>query len=66
MENVGSKLKDANGGELARWARHAAGDVPLRLQQASQPVGETGAFAPSAQDIARVETRIFELRKKAS
>ena len=61
-----SELKDMTQVELAAKGRDLRQEVfNLRLQQASAQLEKPAQLRTLRRDIARVETRITELRKKA-
>ncbi|HEX3798948.1 MAG TPA: 50S ribosomal protein L29 [Verrucomicrobiae bacterium] len=60
------KIKDATADELAAMGRDLRHEMfTLRLQQASSQLEKPARLRNIRKDIARVETRISQLRKKA-
>jgi large subunit ribosomal protein L29 len=67
MKMSDPKLKDATAVELAAMGRDMRQEMfTLRLQQASSQLEKPARLRHLRKDIARVETRISQLRKKAS
>ena len=61
------ELKDMTVSELAAKSRDVRQEIfNLRLQQASSQLEKPARLRTLRKDIARVETRISQLRKKAS
>jgi large subunit ribosomal protein L29 len=66
MKYSDSKIKDATLVELGALGRDLRHEVfNLRLQQASAQLEKSARLRTLRKDIARVETRISELRNKA-
>ncbi|MGH7940153.1 MAG: 50S ribosomal protein L29 [Limisphaerales bacterium] len=66
MKYSDSKIKDATLVELGALGRDLRQEVfNLRLQQASAQLEKSARLRTLRKDIARVETRISELRNKA-
>ena len=66
MKMSDPKLKDATAVELAAMGRDLRHEMfNLRLQQASSQLEKPARLRSLRKDIARVETRISQLRKKA-
>jgi large subunit ribosomal protein L29 len=66
MKYSDSKIKDATLVELSALGRDLRHDMfNLRLQQASAQLEKSARLKTLRKDIARVETRISELRNKA-
>ena len=62
-----AELKDMTAVELAAKSRDLRQEMfNLRLQQASAQLEKSGRLRTIRRDIARVETRISQLRNKAS
>ena len=60
-----AELKDATIPELAAKSRDMRQEIfNLRLQQASSQLQKPGRFRELRHDIARIETRISQLRKE--
>ncbi|HET7625203.1 MAG TPA: 50S ribosomal protein L29 [Verrucomicrobiae bacterium] len=61
------KIKDATPAELTVLSRDLRQEIfNLRLQQASAQLEKAGRLRTLRRDIARVETRISQLRNKAA
>jgi large subunit ribosomal protein L29 len=61
------KIKDATAVELSALSRDLRQEMfNLRLQQASSQLEKPARLRDLRRDIARVETRISQLRKKAA
>ena len=66
MKMSDPKLKDATADELAAMGRDLRHEMfNLRLQQASSQLEKPARLRLLRKDIARVETRISQLRKQA-
>jgi large subunit ribosomal protein L29 len=66
MKMSDPKLKDATATELAAMGRDLRHErFTLRLQQASSQLEKSNRLRSLRKDIARVETRISQLRTKA-
>jgi large subunit ribosomal protein L29 len=66
MKMSDPKIKDATADELAAMGRDLRHEMfTLRLQQASSQLEKPARLRNIRKDIARVETRISQLRKKA-
>ncbi len=66
MKMSDPKLKDATAVELAAMGRDLRHEMfNLRLQQASSQLEKPARLRLLRKDIARIETRISQLRKKA-
>ena len=62
-----SKIKDATLFELSALSRELRQELfNLRLQQASSQLEKPARLRTLRRDVARVETRISQLRKKAA
>jgi len=62
-----SELKDMTATELAAKSRDVRQEIfNLRLQQASSQLEKPARLRLLRRDIARIETRISQLRKKAA
>jgi large subunit ribosomal protein L29 len=67
MKMSDPKLKDATAVELAAMGRDLRHEMfNLRLQQASSQLEKPARLRLLRKDIARVETRISQLRKKSA
>jgi large subunit ribosomal protein L29 len=67
MKMSDPKIKDATLVELAALSRDLRREIfNLRLQQASAQLEKPGRLHTLRRDIARVETRISQLRNKAA
>jgi large subunit ribosomal protein L29 len=67
MKMSDPKIKDSTLVELAALSRDLRREVfNLRLQQASAQLEKPGRLRTLRRDIARVETRISQLRNKAA
>jgi len=67
MKYSDSKIKDATLVELSALSRDLRHEMfTLRLQQASAQLEKPARLRTLRKDIARVETRISELRNKAA
>jgi large subunit ribosomal protein L29 len=67
MKYSDSKIKDATLVELSALSRDMRHEMfTLRLQQASAQLEKPARLRSLRKDIARVETRISELRNKAA
>ena len=67
MKMSDPKLKDATAVELAAMGRDLRHEMfNLRLQQASAQLEKPARLRTLRKDIARVETRISQLRKKSA
>ena len=67
MKMSDPKIKDATATELAAMSRDLRHEMfNLRLQQASSRLEKPGRLRILRKDIARIETRMSQLRKKAS
>jgi large subunit ribosomal protein L29 len=67
MKMSDPKLKDATAVELAAMGRDLRHEMfNLRLQQASSQLEKPARLRSLRKDIARVETRISQLRKKTA
>jgi large subunit ribosomal protein L29 len=67
MKMSDPKLKDATAVELAAMGRDLRQEMfTLRLQQASSQLEKPARLRSLRKDIARVETRISQLRKKSA
>ncbi len=67
MKMSDPKLKDATAVELAAMGRDLRHEMfNLRLQQASSQLEKPARLRSLRKDIARVETRISQLRKKSA
>jgi large subunit ribosomal protein L29 len=67
MKMSDPKIKDATAVELAAMGRDLRHEIfNLRLQQASSQLEKPSRLRLLRKDIARIETRISQLRKKAS
>jgi large subunit ribosomal protein L29 len=67
MKMSDPKIKDATLAELAMTSRELRQEMfNLRLQQASSQLEKPGRLRTLRRDIARVETRISQLRRKAA
>ena len=67
MKMSDPKIKDATATELAAMGRDLRHEVfNLRLQQASSQLEKPARLRALRKDIARVETRISQLRNKAA
>jgi large subunit ribosomal protein L29 len=66
MKMSDPKLKDATATELAAMGRDLRHEMfNLRLQQASSQLEKPSRLRLLRKDIARIETRMSQLRKKA-
>ncbi|HWY78418.1 MAG TPA: 50S ribosomal protein L29 [Verrucomicrobiae bacterium] len=62
-----SKIKDATLFELSALSRELRQEIfNLRLQQASSQLEKPARLRTLRRDVARVETRLSQLRKKAA
>jgi large subunit ribosomal protein L29 len=67
MKMSDPKLKDATAVELSAMSRDLRQEMfTLRLQQASSQLEKPARLRHLRKDIARVETRISQLRKKTA
>lgn len=67
MKMSDPKIKDGTLTELAVLSRDLRQEIfNLRLQQASAQLEKAGRLRTLRKDIARVETRMTQLRKKAA
>ena len=67
MKYSDSKIKDATLFELSALSRELRQEIfNLRLQQASSQLEKPARLRTLRRDVARVETRISQLRKKAA
>ena len=67
MKMSDPKIKDATLVELAALSREMRQEIfNLRLQQASAQLEKPGRLRTLRKDIARVETRMSQLRNKAA
>jgi large subunit ribosomal protein L29 len=67
MKMSDPKIKDATPSELTALGRDLRQEIfNLRLQQASAQLEKAGRLHTLRKDIARVETRISQLRNKAA
>lgn len=67
MKMSDPKIKDATANELAALSRDLRQEMfNLRLQQASSQLEKPARLRELRKDIARVETRISQLRNKAA
>ena len=67
MKMSDPKIKDATATELAALSRDLRQEMfNLRLQQASSQLEKPARLRELRKDIARVETRITQLRNKAA
>ena len=67
MKMSDPKIKDATATELAAMSRDLRHEMfNLRLQQAGSRLEKPGRLRILRKDIARIETRISQLRNKAS
>jgi large subunit ribosomal protein L29 len=67
MKMSDSKIKDATLFELSALSRELRQEIfNLRLQQASSQLEKPARLRTLRKDVARVETRISQLRKKAA
>jgi len=65
MKMSDPKIKDATAGELAAMGRDLRHEMfNLRLQQASSQLEKPARLRTLRKDIARIETKISQLRKK--
>ena len=66
MKMSDPKLKDATSAELTAMGRDLRHEMfNLRLQQASSQLEKPARLRHLRKDIARIETRLTQLRKKA-
>jgi large subunit ribosomal protein L29 len=62
-----SELKDLTVAELAAWGRDLRQEIfNLRLQQAGSRLEKPSQLRTLRRDIARIETRMSQLRSKAA
>ena len=67
MKMSDPKIKDATAAELAAMSRDLRHEMfNLRLQQASSQLEKPARLHLLRKDIARIETRISQLRKKTA
>ena len=67
MKMSDPKIKDATAVELAAMGRDLRHEMcNLRLQQASSQLEKPGRLRTLRKDIARIETKISQLRKKSA
>ena len=67
MKMSDPKIKDATAVELAAMSRDLRHEMfNLRLQQASSQLEKPARLKTLRRDVARVETRISQLRQKAA
>jgi large subunit ribosomal protein L29 len=67
MKMSDSKIKDATLFELSALSRELRQEIfNLRLQQASSQLEKPARLRTLRRDVARVETRLSQLRKKAA